>query len=197
MALEDRVTESWEAWSNREAVIAEHLKNLYEAQDGLANIVAGERFGRAVKKQLTGWAEFFIPMFRVLSQSEVKFIKIINLKKKSEEKRRKKGNGEKKEGKEDETNAKEIEKKEHDIDDETLALIKRIKETMMKPNVPHEKDITIAEYATALCRIGQLYDQLGYSSPEKKVVRTGLVSDLQIDEAQIPEEMEAEAGEWA
>lgn len=139
-SLYDKVTEKWEAWSNREYVIFQHLDSLYKSQKALSKIVAHNATTRInpeapTTKEFHLWQDFFEPLGETLQRARIKSIKS-----------------------KDESIISNIK-----IGYEAILIGKRLK---------------INEYADILFAVGCLYDQLGYSSPERKTIRSPFVSDL-------------------
>ncbi len=137
--LYDKITENWEAWSNREYVLFQHLDSLYRAQRALSKIIAYRATNQINPEKPTGqeyvlWQEFFEPCTETVQRARIKGLKV-----KDEIKRR--------------------------INESSESII-------------DGKRLTIKEYAELLFLIGCLYDQLGYSSPERKVTKSPFVSDL-------------------
>ena len=164
MALEDNITEKYETWSNREMVIAEHLRNLYNAQKGFSTVLVLFRFSAKDSAIYAGWADFLTDMMTVLKQAEIKTTKLKSLKK------------------QDGSTQKGFSLDYDIIHDKVI----KVKEMMILSAIESD-DFSSAdslyEYDKVLSLIGQLYDKLGYSSPERKVVRTGILSDIQIEDA--------------
>ncbi len=138
--LYDKVTENWEAWSNREYVIFQHLNSLYESQKALSKIIAFTATTainpeKPTVKEYQLWEEFFEPFGETLQRARVKVLK---------------------------SKSKELKEKIDAANDE----------------IAMGKKVSIKKYADLLFIIGCLYDQLGYSSPERKVIKSPFVSDL-------------------
>jgi len=160
VALEDNITTKYETWSNRERVIEEHLRNFYNAQRGFGSIVAAQRFGSKSTRNMASWGEFYVDMLTALMQAEIKTYKL-------------KSHVERKDG----TASDNDYQKMYDV-------IVFVKQQMIASSVSETDDIletTLIDFADALFLIGTLYDKLGYSSPERKVVRSSLLSDVTVD----------------
>ncbi len=52
---------------------------------------------------------------------------------------------------------------------------------MITSSIEGTNEDNLIEYEEVLTMIGILYDKLGYSSPERKVTRTGILSDIQLE----------------
>ncbi len=88
MELNDNISEKYETWSNREMVIAEHLRNYYNALKGFSTVLASTRFNTRLRGQYNDWGDFLISMMTVLKQAEVKTTKLKSLKIKDSTKER-------------------------------------------------------------------------------------------------------------
>ncbi len=164
MVLEDNITEKYETWSNREMVIAEHLRNLYKDQRGFSTVLVLFRFSTKDAAIYSGWADLLNDMMTVLKQAEIKTTKLKSLKKQD---------GSVQKG--------------FSIDYDTIhTKIGTVKEMMIRSAIESDgftSTDSLYEYDSVLSMIGQLYDKLGYSSPERMVRTTGILSDIQIEDA--------------
>lgn len=159
MELNDNISEKYETWSNREMVIAEHLRNYYNALKGFSTVLASTRFNTRLRGQYNDWGDFLISMMTVLKQAEVKTTKLKSLKIKDS-----------------------AQKKESDIDFDIIHdKIIKVKKMMITSSIEGTNEDNLIEYEEVLTMIGILYDKLGYSSPERKVTRTGILSDIQLE----------------
>lgn len=164
MVLEDNITEKYETWSNREMVIAEHLRNLYNAQRGFSTVLVLFRFSAKDSAIYSGWADFLTDMMTVLKQAEIKTTKLKSLKKQD-------GGVQ----------------KGFSLDyDKIHTKIDTVKKMMISSAIASDgfsSTDSLYEYDRVLSMVGQLYDKLGYSSPERMVRTTGILSDIQIEDA--------------
>lgn len=159
MELQNNISEKYETWSNREMVIAEHLRNYYNALKGFSTVLASTRFNTRMRSQYIDWGDFLISMMTVLKQAEVKTTKLKSLKIKDSTK-----------------------KKESDVDFDIIHdKIIKVKKMMITSSIEGTNEDNLIEYEEVLTMIGILYDKLGYSSPERKVTRTGILSDIQLE----------------
>lgn len=158
----NNVSEKYETWSNREMVIAEHLRNYYSALNGFSTVLASTRFNSRLGDRYSNWTDFLIDMMTVLKQAEIKTTKLKSLKTKDA--------------------AKTDDKADFDIIHDKIVKVKKtmLTSSISQDDTNEEKD-NLVEYEEVLTLIGILYDKLGYSSPERKVVRTGILSDIQVD----------------
>ncbi len=58
MAEDSGAVEKWEAWSNREYVIFQHLEPMYKADKALAKVITHRALGHHRVKELPDWSEF-------------------------------------------------------------------------------------------------------------------------------------------
>jgi len=159
MALEDNITTKYETWSNRERVIEEHLRNFYNAQRGFGEIVASQRFGSKATRNMESWAGFYVDMLTALMQAEIKTYKL-------------KSHTERKDG----TASDNDYQKMYDV----ISFVKKQMIATSASDTVDSTETTLTDFADALFLIGNLYDKLGYSSPERKVVRSSLLSDVSV-----------------
>ncbi len=144
-----KATEKWEAWSNREYVIFQHLEPLYKSQRALSKILMHKAAKHHKVKEMPAWTEFFEAFGECIQKAQVKSSKV----------------------------------KSNDIQGK----INKIYTDFMGEG---RCKIPISRYSEALYAIGCMYDILGYSSPERKVIKSPFVSDL---DTGIREEEEMEA----
>ena len=161
MSLQDNISEKYETWSNREMVIAEHLRNYYNALKGFSTVLASTRFNTRMGAQYLNWSDFLISMMTVLKQAEIKTTKLKSLKIK-------------------EATKQSGDKVNFDIIHDKIVKVKKM---MLSSSISKDGSIedSLEEYEEVLTMIGILYDKLGYSSPERKVTRTGILSDIQLE----------------
>ena len=77
--LSDKITENWEAYSNREQVIGEHLRNLFNAQQSFSDIVALTRLGGStLSRRSVEWGNFISKMYIIITQARIKLPKLSN-----------------------------------------------------------------------------------------------------------------------
>ncbi len=139
-SLYDKITEKWEAWSNREYVIFQHLDSLYKSQKALSKVIAHNAVTRInpeapTTKEFHLWENFFEPLGETLQRARIKA--------------------------------------EKSKDESIIENIKVGYNAIMKG-----KRLSVTDYADVLFAVGCLYDQLGYSSPERKTRNSPFVSDL-------------------
>jgi len=77
--LSDKITENWEAYANREQVIGEHLRNLFNAQKSFSDIVALTRLGgTTAARKSENWSIFISNIYAVITQARIKLPKLSN-----------------------------------------------------------------------------------------------------------------------
>lgn len=75
--LADKITENWEAYANREQVIGEHLRNLFNAQQSFSDIVALTRLGGSTAtRRSENWSIFISKIYIVITQARIKLPKL-------------------------------------------------------------------------------------------------------------------------
>jgi hypothetical protein len=155
--LSSHVDVKYEAWANREQVIGEHLRSLYEAQSALSEIVSGERLTCKQNVQIEAWWEFYKKASKLFQQARPKILKMKGL--------------------DDKT--KESKKKSKFILDYQIMLdaVSKASNYMFTGD---GEALSIKEYRDTIELISLLYDKLGYSAAERKVTRTGFLSDIQV-----------------
>lgn len=160
--LSSHVDVKYEAWANREQVIYQHLQTLYDAQDALAELVSVERVGGRSSVTSEAWWRFYKSAAKLFQQAKPKILKM-------------KGLEDTKDTKKDETKKK---KARFVLDYETmLSAVKKASDFMF---TGEGEELVIREYRDTIELISMLYDKLGYSAAERKVTRTGFISDIQV-----------------
>jgi hypothetical protein len=148
--LKGRVTENWEAWSNREQVIYQHLESLDKAQEFLGAIISHEALEHHRVKALPDWQE----LLKWLSKTVMK------------------------------AHSKRGIIKDKDINKE----VQKVYDMMLTGNL---LNIKTSECLIVLDAISCMYDDLGYSRAERRIMKSPHISDL-ADGIMDMEEMEAD-----
>lgn len=142
-------TQNWEAWANREQIIGEHVKNLYNAQSSMAKIIAILQ----KKKQITPNAEaelyedLYTKMYTLLCQVDLKIDK--------------------------------LNQKEHsEFMKKAKELFQSILERLVVPPLDQKDAIKAVEIHNAITWAAYTYDHLGYTAAERKIIRSRQLSDV-------------------
>lgn len=142
-------TQNWEAWANREQIIGEHVRNLYNAQTSMAKVIAVLQ----KKKPITPNAEaelyedLYTKMYTLLCQVDIKIDK--------------------------------LSPKEHEaFMKKAKVLFQSLIERLVAPPLEQKDAIKPVEIHNAITWAAQTYDYLGYTAAERKIIRSRQLSDV-------------------
>lgn len=144
-------TEKYEAWANREAIIGEHVRNLYDTQKCMSKVVACMTGVKPTTQNAEGllWEELYTKMYVLLCQVDIKIDKLSE-------------GGAIPGG----------------FRDKGKALFQSIIERLVTPSNDPTHSIKPSELHNAITMAAQTYDFLGYTAAERKITRSKQQSDV-------------------